>query len=289
MPVSPVKIIDPHLHLFDLNLGDYGWLKPQNPPYWPDKQQIARHFHEEDLLLTKEMSLAGFVHIEAGFDNHQPWREIDWLESVCHLPFKTIACTDLIAADFANNLNEMLRRPSVIGLRHILDDDAVSILTHPSTTQHFGLLNDLRFNFEAQLSLTNTPAVDKLVSLAQHHKNMAIMINHGGWPPHKSSNQFNTWQDNLRRLSICPNIAVKLSAWEMTDRNWVLTSVIETLGIALDCFGSNRVMLASNFPLCTLSQSYAQLWQTYHQGLDLSAELFTQLSYTNARRWYKFS
>ena len=28
-----MKIIDPHLHLFDLQQGQYDWLKPENPDY----------------------------------------------------------------------------------------------------------------------------------------------------------------------------------------------------------------------------------------------------------------
>jgi L-fuconolactonase len=289
MAVNPIKIIDPHLHLFDLNLGEYGWLNPQNPPHWHDKQKIARNYDEQDLILAKDMSLAGFVHIEAGFDNHQPWREIDWLESVCRLPFKSIACTDLTSTNFANNLKKLVQRPSVVGVRHILDDDALSILTHPHTSKQFSLLNELGFNFEAQLSLTNTPAIEALLSLAQNHKNMAIIINHGGWPPQKATADFAVWKNNLKGLSTCPNVAIKLSAWEMTKRNWLITTASEILDIALSCFGSNRVMLASNFPLCTLSHSYSHLWQSYHHDLRIGADLFTQLSFTNAARWYKFN
>jgi predicted TIM-barrel fold metal-dependent hydrolase len=289
MAVNPIKIIDPHLHLFDLNLGEYGWLKSHNPPHWQDKQQIARNCDEQDLMLEKGMTLAGFVHIEAGFDNHQPWREIDWLESICRLPFKSVACTDLTSTNFTHNLKKLVQRPSVVGVRHILDDDAVSILTHPNTTEQFGLLNELGLNFEAQLSLTNIPAIETLLSLAQNHKNMAIIINHGGWPPQKATTNFDIWQNNLKGLSTCPNVAIKFSAWEMTNRNWTITSAAEILEMALNCFDPSRVMLASNFPLCTLSQTYSHLWQAYYKDLRISADLFTQLSFTNAARWYQFN
>ncbi len=41
--VNSLKIIDPHIHLIDLAKGQYHWLKPQNPPHWPDKHLIEKN------------------------------------------------------------------------------------------------------------------------------------------------------------------------------------------------------------------------------------------------------
>ena len=71
-----MHIIDPHIHLFALAQGKYHWLKPENPPFWPDKYKICRNVTEQELSLTKPLHLDGFVHIEAGFDNERPHLEI---------------------------------------------------------------------------------------------------------------------------------------------------------------------------------------------------------------------
>lgn len=288
MSASPLKIIDPHLHLFDLSLGDYAWLKTHNPPHWQDKHQIAKNYSEQDLTLSANMSLGGFVHIEAGFDNHQPWREIDWLESTCNLPFKSIACADLTSADFASKLTKLIQRPSVVGVRHILEDEALPLLTHASSTEHFALLNDLGLIFEAQLALSDTPAVDQLIRLAMRFKKLMIVLNHGGWPPGKNTKQYKIWHDNAGRLSACSNVVMKLSGWEMADRHYLFSTIQQVVTEVITCFGSTRVMLASNFPLCTFSCSYAALWQNYQQELQLASPVFKQLSFSNAHEWYKF-
>lgn len=288
MPASSLKIIDPHLHLFNLDLGEYAWLKPQNPPYWPDKKKIAVNYSESDVQLTTNLALAGFVHIEAGFDNQQPWREIDWLESTCRTPFRTVAYADLTTANFNNTLQQLSQRKSVVGIRHILDDKALEILNNPHTNNNIAALNSLGLIFDAQLSIGNTADVEALIKVAKQQPNMAIIINHGGWPPTLGSDDFIIWQRNLRRLSAHPNIAIKLSAWEMHDRHWLFDVAKEILRHSLDCFGHTRLMLASNFPLCTLSYTYATLWQGYYHELQLTPELFQQLTYTNAARWYKF-
>ena len=125
-----MNIIDPHLHLFDLNKGQYHWLKAENPPFWPDKSVIAKNFREQNLKLAPPLNLAGFVHIEAGFDNQQPWREIAWLEQNCQSNFRSVASLDitLMPEIFSQQLDKLLAYKSVVGIRHILDDEALSIL-----------------------------------------------------------------------------------------------------------------------------------------------------------------
>ena len=132
-----MKFIDPHVHFFDRAKGEYQWLRADHPPWWPDKAIINRDFSPEDILnhLPKHMTCLGFVHIEAGFDNAQPWREIAWLESKITQPFKSIACIDLTIApnEFEKQLSTLMTFQSVVGVRHILDAAYDTILNASHT------------------------------------------------------------------------------------------------------------------------------------------------------------
>ena len=288
MPLESTGIIDPHLHLFDLQQGNYAWLKPSQAPFWPDKHKIARNFSEQDLKLAANMHLTGFVHIEAGFDNQQPWREIDWLERQCQLPFKSVACADLCSLDFPEQIQQLSQHSSVVGIRHILDDKAFTILTHPQINHHFELLAHLGWSFDAQLSLDDSRGVDALLQLIKCFPSVAIIINHGGFPPEQNSER-QTWLANLQKLSEHPNVAIKLSGWEMTHRQWTCNYLQEITTLCLQIFGSERVMLASNFPLCTFSYSYSELWHYYQRELALTANIWQQLTANNASSWYQFT
>ena len=118
--------IDPHIHFFALQHGHYDWLKPNNPPYWRDKSVIARSVYERDLFKGNHATLGGFVHIEAGFDNGQPWREVVFLEQHCVKPFRSVANIDLRSSTSLSDIDRLKRFRSVVGLRHILDDDAAT-------------------------------------------------------------------------------------------------------------------------------------------------------------------
>lgn len=284
-----LKIIDPHLHLFNLQQGDYQWLKPQNAPFWPDKHRINRNYFEGDLKLAAPRQLQGFVHIEAGFDNQQPWREIDYLQQHCTLPFKSVAFADLTASTFEEHLSQLKQRSSVVGIRHILDEHAQAILSNYLIERHFALLADLSFSFDAQLSLLDAPALELLMKLAKAHKSLRIIINHAGWPPAKDHDAHKKWLANLQKLAECENIAIKLSGWEMSNRTWQPQQISNLLHHCLSAFGEERIMLASNFPLCTFSMSYSQLWETYTALPEISSQCLDLITFKNAKTWYQFS
>lgn len=289
MTNSHNKIIDAHLHLFDLQKGDYAWLKPENPPFWPDKHVINKQFIEADLLLQSPHQLAGFVHIEAGFDNQQPWREIDWLQQHCSLPFRSVAFADITATTFAKHIKQLAQRTSVVGIRHILDEQARQILSSTLTHEHFGLLAEREFSFDAQLPLSDDPAIEQLVELANKHKAMRIIINHAGTPPTSNDvTRQEKWKVNLQKLATSENIAIKLSGWEMTNRTWKLQQIATVIQECIAVMGDSKVMLASNFPLCLFSMSYAELWRSYAALPEISAQTYEKISFSNARTWYKF-
>lgn len=283
-----LEVIDPHLHLFNLQQGEYHWLRPHTLPLWPDKHLIQCNFTQADLTLGSKFKLAGFVHIEAGFDNQQPWREIDWLENHCSRAFKTVAFADISTKVFEQHLDQLRQRQSVVGIRFILDEQAERILSADLTRQHFTLLSQANLSFDAQLSLTDAKASASLVALANQFPDVSIIINHAGWPPAKDLvERRDIWQLSIQKLAECKNIAMKLSGWEMADRAWQPQFASSIIQDCIISFGENRVMLASNFPLCLFSMPYAQLWNTYAALPNISRKTFAKITYSNAKTWYK--
>jgi len=291
--VATMKIIDPHLHFFDLKLGDYHWLDAENPPFWPDKPRINNNFNESNLILTKPFSLSGFVHIEAGFDNKKPWRELEYLEQSGNKPFRAIANLDLTASSQHVNMviDKLMAFHSFVGVRHLLDDQALNLLTNKQVLDNFKILNDKGLVFEVQLALTEATTINQLCGVIANNPDIRFILNHAGFPPAGThTNEWQCWQHNLTSLSRYPHVAIKCSGWEMTDRNYQESWINSNLSITLATFGAKRVMLASNFPLCLFSHSnYQAYW-----GSILSSHFFqalpkqekSALCYDNALNWY---
>ncbi len=286
--VNSLKIIDPHIHLIDLAKGQYHWLKPQNPPHWPDKHLIEKNVDEHSLSLSAPLQLAGFVHIEAGFDNQQPWRELLWLEQQCQLPFNAVACADitLTPALFLEQITKLKQCSSLVGIRHILDDQACDILSLPHVNENLQLLAQHQLSFDCQFPFTNNAAVDALDKLLSSIPELDCIINHAGLPPLPSELAAKQrWHDNLRTISAHTNVAIKCSGWEMLDRQYAMTFAHDTINLCLSLFGLSRVMLASNFPLTKFSHSYQDYWQQLTSALP--ANTLESLCFENALNWYK--
>lgn len=292
-------IIDPHLHFFEINQGHYQWLKEEEAPFWPDKAKLRYSFHEKSLLLDQDSRLAGFVHIEAGFDNARPWREIAWLESSCTLPFNTVAGINLTLEenDFIHQINQLLEYQSVVGCRHILDDDACELLVQKKVQSNLAYLAEKQLSFDLQMPLSNSQAVGLLITILKEHPNLRLIINHAGWPPINTKaapedTAWKQWQTGLTALSQFEQCAIKCSGWEMADRHYDTSWQLKVITQCLNAFGDNRVMLASNFPLTLFSQDYKNLWQQYFNletKVALSQQQVTALTYGNAAYWYKLN
>jgi len=287
-----MKIIDPHLHLFNLKQGEYHWLKANNAPFWPDKALINKNFSEMNLQLSAPLELTGFVHIEAGFDNVQPWQELQWLEQSCNIPFKSIAFIDITLPEhaFVTQLKQLMQCKSLAGCRYILDENAAALLTSHTVTSNLNLLANAQLIFEVQMPLDDKKSICALSQILSGAPALNIVINHAGWP---TDCNFTDWQKGLEQLSQFSQCALKCSGWEMTNRQYNREWQQKVLMCCLNTLGYKRVMLASNFPLCLFSQSS---YQTYWQTLlalpvinQLNAYEKNALCYDNALNWYGIS
>ena len=125
-----------------------------------------------------------------------------------------------------------------------------------------------------------------LIEVCHRFPSLPVIVNHGGFPPAAELN-YSSWKASMMALASCPNVAVKASGWEMTNRYWRPESAGLVIKDLISLFGNERVMLASNFPLSNWRYSYSEFWDLM-SGLVENSEL-ERLTYLNARHWYGFS
>lgn len=287
-----IDIIDPHLHVWQLTAGHYHWLRSGHPPIWPDKDLLQQDYLPGAIQLQEPFRVVGAVAIEAGFDNAQPERELAWLKAQ-HWPcaWRGVAFLDCSAslAEVEHKL-AALQPFQPAGVRHIFEGVDEALLHSPQLDTIAGWLERQQLLLEIQCDLSNPVNAGRIWQLAERHPGLRLVLNHAGLVQPSNIHQ---WQQQLGPLAKQPNIAMKLSGWEMThagqqslfDANW-LQQVLE---VALQHLPSKQLMLASNFPLCLWQGSYQQLWQHYFdtcQQLGLSHRDWQQLSQFSARDWY---
>ncbi|MEM7532094.1 MAG: amidohydrolase family protein [Chloroflexota bacterium] len=156
-------------------------------------------------------------------------------------------------------------------------------------------LGEMELTFEAWLY---HPQLPQLIALAQAVPETTIILNHLGGVlgigPYagKRDEIFVTWQESIRQLSQCENVVVKLGGlaqgvngygWETRDLPPTSDELAEAQRPwhlhALECFGANRCMFESNYPVEAMSVSYHVWWNTCKK---IAAGL------SNAEKWALF-
>ena len=91
-----------------------------------------------------------------------------------------------------------------------------------------------------------------------------MVIDHLGKPNIKDR-RMDEWLPDFRAAAAFPNIYCKLSGLitEADWRHWQRADLEPYVQTALDCFGPQRLLFGSDWPVCQLAGSYQQV----HEGM----------------------
>ena len=279
----PQQIYDPHVHFIDLEQGNYHWLRTADNRFLRNIQRIKRSFSAADLMLSSSFELHGVTHIEAGFDNDNPEREMVFVNTqpsvqaaVSHIPL------DSNPETFIQKLSLLMLFDNFIGIRDISEGEDFLRLKSDTALLNLSELDEHDLLYEAQFNVSDDNAVSLFDGFAKQFPRLKMVINHCGFP---ESDNVLDWEQGIIKLSKHPNIAVKFSGFEMLKKPESAEFKQQVLDVLLTTFSENRIMFASNFPLCLTQKSYQALWEEY-ANMQLTAEAWHKLSFANAARIY---
>ena len=96
------------------------------------------------------------------------------------------------------------------------------------------------------------------------------------------------WKEGLKRLGSAPNILIKISALTAYDPSPTPESLREVALHCIECFGVDRSMFGSDFPVGRLWTSYDAIFDGFKAIVqDFSEAEQSALFHDNARRIYR--
>ncbi len=148
--------------------------------------------------------------------------------------------------------------------------------------------------------------ISELTELAQCFPNLKIVQNHFGGPlgigPYSNRREevFSEWQESIAELAERDNVYIKIGGLAMPINGWGWhkrelpansNEFVESHGRyylhAIKCFGAERCMFESNFPVDKRSISYPVLWNGFKKVVeDFSTEEKEYLFYKTAAEFY---
>jgi predicted TIM-barrel fold metal-dependent hydrolase len=116
-----------------------------------------------------------------------------------------------------------------------------------------------------------------------------VVIEHTGWPQSGSTEEFAVWKEGMRALAdLGPHVACKLSGLAMPLQTMDRSALAPWIEFAIETFGTDRCLFASNFPVDATYGTYDDLYETFSavtSGLDHAAR--DQLFAGTAERIYR--
>ena len=166
-----------------------------------------------------------------------------------------VGWVDLRSDQLREQLDEFVNEPKLVGVRHVVhdepDDDfmlGADFLRGIATLVDYGLTYDL-------LLFPQHLAVAKKI-VAQFPK-LTFVLDHMA-KPGIAKKSIEPWAADLNRLARLPNVSCKLSGMvtEARWQGWQPEDFTPYLDIVLEAFGAERLMIGSDWPVCTLSGDY---------------------------------
>lgn len=296
-----MQVIDSHVHFWEIGQGNQPWLEHPEPNLLGDYSPMACDYGPAELHRESDtIELLGAVHVEA--DAEDPVKETRWLANLHAqghppLPSALVVGADLSQPDAIRNLEAQLASSAKVrGVRQILNvhDNPLfdyvgrHYMNEPVWRDNFQQLARLGLSFDLQIYPSQMSQAARLADASQ---GVQFLLNHAGmYVDRQGVSGWREWRDGLRELAARDNIAIKLSGFGMLDHQWTVGSIRPLILEAIDAFGVERCLFASNFPVDSLYASYNEVWEAYAEIVsEASSAEKHALFVENARCLYRLA
>ncbi len=287
MTDRPTRVVDAHVHLWDPAQTDwYPYLSHPQACGDGDASRMFRRFDVDTYRVeTAGWNVEKFVNVAAATGHHsiEETIELDHKADANGGPDAIIGGlppTDTVAegVEFIDRQMTASRfrgvRPMGANMGPLPDAGVLHAL------QERNLLFELMTHTDQlQVAAKQLAGLDDLI----------VVVEHTGWPRSGSDEERSLWQSGIDALAaLGDNVVCKLSGLAMPFGSMRVDALAPWLEYAIQAFGVDRCMFASNFPVDAMAGTFDELYSAFSAvtaGLD--SESRGKLFAANAERIYR--
>ena len=154
-------------------------------------------------------------------------------------------------------IGSFCRKPKLVGIRHIVQSEPNDrFLLQPEFLRGISLLEEFDLAYDILIYPKHLPVAAEFV---RRFPRQRFILNHLAKPLIKSG-KLRPWERGMRELGTIPDVFCKLSGLvtEADWRNWKPEHIAPYMDVAFETFGPRRLMMGSDWPVCTLAASYTR-------------------------------
>ena len=278
MSIANIGCIDAHQHFWHYEPIKHSWIDEE-------MSVIRKSFLPEDLApIIKSNGIIGTVAVQAD----QTEIETDFLLGLAdEYDFirGVVGWVDLRSVDIDDRLAHYSQFKNIKGFRHILQGEDPAFMLQPSFLNGIAALNKYSFTYDI---LIFPKHLDAALELVKQFPEQPFVIDHIA-KPYIKTGQIEEWAKGMVALSEYENVLCKVSGMvtEADYKKWQPADFAPYLDAVVGAFGMNRLMFGSDWPVCEVAASYAQMIGIVEDyfanfSVDEKNKLFNQ----NASKFY---
>ncbi len=220
-------------------------------------KSLHRDFLPEDLRpLIERNDFHGSVAVQV----RQTLQETRWLLDLAALHSWIVGVAgwvDLRSPEVRTQLKDLTRNPKLVGIRHIVQGEPDDrFLLQPDFLRGVSVLEEFDLAYDILIYARHLPVAAEFV---ERFPQQRFVLDHLAKPPIKSG-KIDAWAQGIARLAAFPNVFCKLSGLvtEADWQRWTPQQIIPYLDVAFECFGPDRLMIGSDWPVCMVAASYSK-------------------------------
>lgn len=219
---------------------------------------LKRDFLPEDLALEcKANGIDASVAVQASQSEDETLFLLELAEDNPRIA-GVVGWIDLMSPQIEERLKLFSRYKKLCGFRHIAQAEPDErFLVRPDFVRGVSQLRQFSFTYDILIYPKQLPVAIELVSKFPEQR---FVIDHLAKPEIKSRD-IKFWATQIRRIAEFPTVYCKLSGLvtEADWQNWKAEDFKPYLDVVFEAFGSDRLMFGSDWPVCLVAASYAQV------------------------------
>ena len=243
--------IDSHQHFWRYDAAEYPWMGERHAPIKRDMLPLDM----QPLLDATRMN--GTVAVQA----RQDLRECAFLLALADeydFVRGVVGWVDLRADDIEAQLERYAGHPRFVGVRHIVHDEADDrFMLGGGFLRGLAALQawDLRYDL-----LLFPRHIRVAIDVVRRFPQQPFVLDHIA-KPFIRDGTLQPWQRDIRELAAHDNVFCKVSGMvtEAKWGRWKQADFAPYLDVVFDCFGIERLMFGSDWPVCELAGSYSEV------------------------------
>src|SRR6266576_746527 len=243
--------IDAHQHFWRYNAHDYGWIDDS-------MTSLRRDFLPSDL--APELQRNGFEGCVA-VQTRQTLEETQWLLELADASsfiVGVVGWVDLKSSRLRSDLQQITANSKLVGVRHIVQSEPDDrFLLRRDFLDGVAMLEEFGLAYDILIYPRHLPVALEFVRELPRQR---FVLDHLAKPAIKER-ELRAWAAGIPDLESRPNVMCKLSGLvtEADWSGWTSDQIRPYLDVAFEQFGPERLMIGSDWPVCTLAASYSRV------------------------------